>query len=467
MRVDLKVRLEPGAKDSPDTIDRSWHPLQSALRSRSRFFCSPGSPRRRRLNLEVASTRQDSRPRSRSCRTRPIARSSSSSSRTVTSARARRHGAARRLPRSLGGDRGRRRAGACSAWRSPPDAATSGRFFVNFTNRSGDTVVARFRRSADPVDRRRRVAVRSALGRRRRAGVHRAAVREPQRRATSRSGPTDFSTSASATADPATIPRIARRIRRSCSARCCGSTSTSPDAHPSGYQIPADNPFVRGGRPASRPEIWAFGLRNPWRYSFDDPARGGTGALVIGDVGQNRWEEIDYEPANRGGRNYGWRNREGAHDNVTSRPPAFLPLVDPIHEYDHSARRSRSPAASSIAARALPAPLPGPLLLRRLRPGTRLVDRADASTRAGEARASDLIEHTAELGGVGAARQHQLVRRRRRRRAATSSATRTGAILKVTGPPSAPAPAAADRIADCPVARLSRTGWTRCRALDP
>jgi hypothetical protein len=70
------------------------------------------------------------------------------------------------------------------------------------------------------------------------------------------------------------------------------------------------------------------GLRNPWRYSFDDPARGGTGALVMGDVGQNRFEEIDYEPRGRGGRNYGWRNREGAHDNVTSLPPAFQPLVD-------------------------------------------------------------------------------------------------------------------------------------------
>ena len=80
---------------------------------------------------------------------------------------------------------------------------------------------------------------------------------------------------------------------------------------------------VRAAAPATRPEIWAVGLRNPWRYSFDDPARGGTGALVIGDVGQDRFEEIDYEPPARGGRNYGWRNREGAHDNVTSLPPAF------------------------------------------------------------------------------------------------------------------------------------------------
>ena len=60
-------------------------------------------------------------------------------------------------------------------------------------------------------------------------------------------------------------------------------------------------PFVSGGPVAARPEIWAFGLRNPWRYSFDDPARGGTGALVIGDVGQGAFEEIDYEPRGRGG----------------------------------------------------------------------------------------------------------------------------------------------------------------------
>jgi len=71
------------------------------------------------------------------------------------------------------------------------------------------------------------------------------------------------------------------------------------------------------------PEIWSFGLRNPWRYSFDPPSRGGTGALVIADVGQGAWEEIDYEPAGRGGRNYGWRNREGAHSNVTFPAPVY------------------------------------------------------------------------------------------------------------------------------------------------
>jgi hypothetical protein len=85
-----------------------------------------------------------------------------------------------------------------------------------------------------------------------------------------------------------------------------------------------------------RPEIWALGLRNPWRFSFDDPVHGGTGALVIGDVGQSAWEEVDYQPAGRAALNYGWRVREGAHDHVTSLPPFSLPLTDPIHEYSHA-----------------------------------------------------------------------------------------------------------------------------------
>ena len=62
--------------------------------------------------------------------------------------------------------------------------------------------------------------------------------------------------------------------------------------------------------------------------------------MLIGDVGQNAWEEVDYEPPGRGGRNYGWRLREGAHDNVTSTPPAYQPLIEPIEEYSHSVGQS-------------------------------------------------------------------------------------------------------------------------------
>ena len=81
------------------------------------------------------------------------------------------------------------------------------------------------------------------------------------------------------------------------------------------YRIPADNPFT--GHPGARPEIWDYGLRNPWRFSFD-PA---TGDLWIGDVGQDAWEEIDHEPAGSGGRNYGWNRREGTHRFAGDRPP--------------------------------------------------------------------------------------------------------------------------------------------------
>ena len=111
-----------------------------------------------------------------------------------------------------------------------------------------------------------------------------------------------------------------------------------PDGDQQGYQVPADNPFVDGDPIAALPEIWAFGLRNPWKFSFDDPSRGGTGALIIGDVGQNRREEVDYEPAASGGRNYGWRMREGAHDNpdVPATVPAFEPVTDPVFEYAHT-----------------------------------------------------------------------------------------------------------------------------------
>jgi glucose/arabinose dehydrogenase len=109
-----------------------------------------------------------------------------------------------------------------------------------------------------------------------------------------------------------------------------------PDDHPRGYQVPPDNPFVDGDPIAALPEIWAFGLRNPWRYSFDDWTRGGTGALVIADVGQSQREEVNWEPRGAGGRNYGWRLREGRGAFDARQPAAYLPLTDPIHEYPRS-----------------------------------------------------------------------------------------------------------------------------------
>jgi glucose/arabinose dehydrogenase len=91
------------------------------------------------------------------------------------------------------------------------------------------------------------------------------------------------------------------------------------------YTIPADNPFVE--RDGARPEIWAYGLRNPWRYAFDRS----TGDLWIGDVGQNAWEEIDFVAAgSTGGENFGWARLEGSHEFKGAAPPG---AVGPIHEY--------------------------------------------------------------------------------------------------------------------------------------
>ncbi|MBL8221234.1 MAG: PQQ-dependent sugar dehydrogenase, partial [Bryobacterales bacterium] len=73
-------------------------------------------------------------------------------------------------------------------------------------------------------------------------------------------------------------------------------------------RVPADNPFVNSS--GTRPEVWALGLRNPWRFSFDRA----TGDMWIADVGQNQYEEINFQPASsRGGENYGWNQMEGAH----------------------------------------------------------------------------------------------------------------------------------------------------------
>jgi glucose/arabinose dehydrogenase len=99
------------------------------------------------------------------------------------------------------------------------------------------------------------------------------------------------------------------------------------DVSGAGYAIPPDNPFADGAD--GRPEIWALGLRNPWRFSFDRV----SGDLWIGDVGQNAWEEIDRQPGSSdGGENYGWRVFEGTHVFEPDDPAPKAP-VEPVHEY--------------------------------------------------------------------------------------------------------------------------------------
>lgn len=95
------------------------------------------------------------------------------------------------------------------------------------------------------------------------------------------------------------------------------------------YAIPADNPFADGGGNA---EIWAYGLRNPWKIAFDRA----SGDLYIADVGQNQWEEINFTPANSpGGLNYGWRLMEASYDYSGGLYDASA-LVLPVAEYSHA-----------------------------------------------------------------------------------------------------------------------------------
>jgi uncharacterized protein (TIGR03437 family) len=97
------------------------------------------------------------------------------------------------------------------------------------------------------------------------------------------------------------------------------------------YSVPADNPFVN--RMEYRPEIWALGLRNPWRYSFDRE----TGDLWIADVGQGRFEEVNFQPASsRGGENYGWRRMEASQCYPPGSSCDRTGLTLPVAEYTRS-----------------------------------------------------------------------------------------------------------------------------------
>ena len=316
-----------------------------------------------------------------------------------------------------------------------PDSIASGRFFVDFTNRSGDTVVARFRRPGNAVA----ADAASRFDLRWGGAAGPAFIAQPFANHNGGHlafGPDGFLYVGLGDGGSGDDPDHRAQNPAELLGKMLRIDVNVADTHPSGYQVPAGNPFVGGVPIAARPEIWAFGLRNPWRYSFDDPARGGTGALVIGDVGQNRWEEVDYEPANRGGRNYGWRNWEGLHDNVTSRPPAYLPLVDPIHEYDHSTGQSIT-GGYVYRGSALPAVYKGRYFFADYVQG-RVWSIALAIDGGGEARVSGLIEHTGELSasarfgnvssfGVDGDGELYLV------------SYSLGRVFKIIGPPAAPA----------------------------
>ncbi len=114
---------------------------------------------------------------------------------------------------------------------------------------------------------------------------------------------------------------------------CSGLIRIDVDGAPAGkgYAVPKDNPFLKV--PGARPELWAFGLRNPWRMSFDAK----TNDLYIGDVGQDLWEMIHL---GKRGANYGWSVREGSHPFYLTRKQGPAPLVAPLIEHPHSESRS-------------------------------------------------------------------------------------------------------------------------------
>jgi glucose/arabinose dehydrogenase len=280
-----------------------------------------------------------------------------------------------------------------------PDYASSGRFFVNFTDRNGDTVVARFKRSGNPLvaDAGSRFDLRWGTSRE-------PVIRQPFSNHNGGNlafGPDGYLYVGLGDGGSADDPQNRAQDPNALLGKMLRIDVNVPDNHPTGYTIPPDNPYLRGQPIAALPEIWSIGLRNPWRYSFDDPARGGTGALIIADVGQNQWEEVNYEPRNRGGRNYGWRNREGAHPNVGSTAPAYQPLVDPIHEYNHSQGQSIT-GGFTYRGKVLGSMFVGRYFFADFIAGRVWSLALNVNTGSGEATVAQVTEHTASLGGATA-----------------------------------------------------------------
>jgi glucose/arabinose dehydrogenase len=278
----------------------------------------------------------------------------------------------------------------------PPDAADSGRLFVNFTNRGGDTVIARFTRRPDDPS---RVAIESRFdlvwgdGRRvidqpfaNHNGGHLAF------------GPDGYLYIGLGDGGSGNDPQNRAQTPTTLLGKMLRIDVRVPDDDPRGYVVPADNPFV--GRSGVLPEIWTLGYRNPWRYSFDDVGEDATGALVVGDVGQNTREEIDYEPAGAGGRNYGWRLREGtiATPGVPPAPVDFGPLVEPIHDYGRGDGQSVTGGYVYRGPR-LPAAYRGRYFFGDFGSGRVWSLRVALDPETGAATAEDVIDHTAELGG--------------------------------------------------------------------
>ena len=224
-----------------------------------------------------------------------------------------------------------------------PDYRRNGRFYVNYTDPAGNTVVSELRVSTASPD----VA---------NAGSERVLLRQAQPYANHNGGHLAFSPldgtllvgfgDGGSGGDPQNLAQndgtwLGKILRIDVDAKDAGKE----------YAVPRDNPWA--GRSSPLPEIWAKGLRNPWRFSFDR----GTGDLWIGDVGQGAWEEIDWQPAGSpGGENYGWRRMEGAHCYDPASGCLVPGLTLPILEYAHSSSPSRCSVTGGVVSRGASVP---------------------------------------------------------------------------------------------------------------
>ncbi|MCY3833492.1 MAG: PQQ-dependent sugar dehydrogenase [Chloroflexi bacterium] len=197
-----------------------------------------------------------------------------------------------------------------------PEYESNGLFFLSYTDRGGSSVIARYEVSSDEPDvadaESGEIIFRLAQPYANHNGGH------------IEFGPDGYLYFALGDGGAANDPLGAGQNRQ----LLLGSILRIDVDVESGYAIPPDNPFL--GDPAALAEIWSYGLRNVWRFNFDRL----TGDMYMADVGQNQWEEVNFQPANSaGGENYGWNVWEGKHIFAGGNAPNHVP---PIFEYSHA-----------------------------------------------------------------------------------------------------------------------------------
>jgi glucose/arabinose dehydrogenase len=205
---------------------------------------------------------------------------------------------------------------------APDFGADGGRFFIDYTDQKGDTAIAEVTVGAGSPN----VADRSSL----RVLLHIAQPFSNHNGGGLAFGPDGFLYIAMGDGGSGGDPQGNGQRRDTLLGKLLRIDVLSQRPAGQEYVVPSDNPFAEGG--ASRPEIWAYGLRNPWRFSFDRE----TGDLWIGDVGQGSYEEIDRAFVGEGrGANYGWNAMEGNHCFGNGGCIAE-DYAAPIAEYNHS-----------------------------------------------------------------------------------------------------------------------------------